>query len=96
MFDYTSYAGGGRLVKLAPPSADGTLTTLFPTDELPAVCWTDADFEQQVQGCIAGADIMSYDINFNADAIVFSASIGHRPIATSSIRSASTGTTSSS
>ena len=24
VFDYTSYAAGGRLVKLSPPSADGT------------------------------------------------------------------------
>src|SRR5262249_43492960 len=31
VFDYTSYAGGGKLVKLEPPSADGTPTTLFPT-----------------------------------------------------------------
>src|SRR5262245_28663724 len=28
VFDYTSYAPGGRLVKLEPPSADGTLTVL--------------------------------------------------------------------
>ena len=31
VFDYTSYAAGGRLLMLSPPSADGKLTTLFPT-----------------------------------------------------------------
>ena len=73
MFDYTSYAGGGRLVKLAPPSADGTLTTLFPTDAA-GVCTTWGS----TRDCVSQADIMSYDINFNADAIVLSASIGGR------------------
>ncbi|MES1157860.1 MAG: hypothetical protein ABUL67_02050, partial [Haliangium ochraceum] len=28
VFDYDSYQAGGRLVKLAPPAADGTLTVL--------------------------------------------------------------------
>jgi hypothetical protein len=71
VFDYTSYAGGGRLVKLEPPSADGTLTTLFPTAEACAGLGLDAN-------CVSQTDVMSYDINFNADAIVLSASIGGR------------------
>jgi hypothetical protein len=71
VFDYTSYAGGGRLVKLEPPSADGTLTTLFPTAEACAGLGLDAN-------CVNQTDIMSYDINFNADAIVLSASVGGR------------------
>ena len=76
VFDYTSYAGGGRLVKLSPPSADGTLTTLFPTADACKSLVDDPNDAQMVQGCVTGADIMSYDINFNADAIVFSASLG--------------------
>ena len=71
VFEYTSYAGGGRLVKLEPPSADGTLTTLFPTAEVCAGLGLDAN-------CVSQADIMSYDINFNADRIVLSASFGGR------------------
>jgi hypothetical protein len=68
VFDYTGYEAGGRLVKLEPPSADGKLTTLFPNAEVCAALG-DAD-------CAGKADIMSYDINFNADRIVLSASFG--------------------
>jgi Hydrazine synthase alpha subunit middle domain len=71
VFDYTSYAGGGKLVKLEPPSADGTPTTLFPTADTCAALGMDAS-------CVNQADIMSYDINFNADTIVFSASFGDK------------------
>src|SRR5512138_1105491 len=69
VFDYTSYAAGGRLVALTPASADGTPTTLFPTADTCAALGADAS-------CVGSADIQSYDINFNADAIVFSASFG--------------------
>jgi hypothetical protein len=71
VFDYTSYAGGGRLVKLEPASADGTPTTLFPTADTCAALGLDAT-------CVNQFDIMSYDFNFNADTIVFSASVGDR------------------
>jgi hypothetical protein len=66
VFDYQSYAGGGRLMKLEPPSADGTPTTLFPTAQTCADLGLDAS-------CVNAVDIMSYDINFNADTIVLSA-----------------------
>src|SRR5262245_48312303 len=66
VFDYQSYAGGGRLVQLKPPSADGTPTTLFPTAQ------TCADLGLEAS-CVNAVDIMSYDINFNADTIVLSA-----------------------
>jgi Hydrazine synthase alpha subunit middle domain len=71
VFDYTSYAGGGKLVKLEPPSADGTPTTLFPTADTCTALGLDAT-------CVGQFDIMSYDINFNADRIVLSASSGGR------------------
>ncbi|HEY7373558.1 MAG TPA: hypothetical protein VIF57_15465 [Polyangia bacterium] len=69
VFDYTSYAAGGRLVKLEPPSANGTPTTLFPTAQTCIDLGLDAS-------CVGQFDIMSYDINFNADTIVLSASMG--------------------
>src|SRR4029079_16141697 len=69
VFDYKSYAGGGRLQMLSPPSADGKLTTLFPTADTCVALGMDAS-------CVGQVDIQSYDINFNADAIVFSASFG--------------------
>ena len=34
IFQYTSYVPGARLVKLSPPTADGTLETMFPSDAL--------------------------------------------------------------
>jgi hypothetical protein len=71
VFDYTSYAAGGRLVALTPPSADGTPTSLFPTADTCVALGMDST-------CVGQADIQSYDINFNADAIVFSASFGGR------------------
>ena len=51
----TSYQPGGRLVKLSPPSADGTATVLC--------CSQFPGFE--------AADIQSYDISFDARSIVF-------------------------
>jgi hypothetical protein len=60
VFDYTSYKPGGRLVTLTPPSADGKLQVL--TDGI-----TGADF--------SGADIMSYDLSFDAKSVVFSAKL---------------------
>jgi hypothetical protein len=71
VFDYTSYAGGGKLVKLEPPSADGKPTTLFPTADTCTALGLEAT-------CVGQVDIMSYDINFNADRIVLSASFGGR------------------
>ena len=39
VFDYTSYVAGGKIMKLSPPSADGTLSVLT-SDPM----WDDADF----------------------------------------------------
>jgi hypothetical protein len=66
VFDYTSYSPGARLVKLEPPSADGQITVLFPTVDHCVALGMDAT-------CVDQIDIMSYDLNFNADSIVFSA-----------------------
>lgn len=57
VFDYASYVPGGRIVKLQPPAADGTLTVLT----------ADPTF--------ATADIMSWDLSFDAKSIVFSAQL---------------------
>src|SRR5687767_337222 len=57
IFQYTSYVPTARLVKLSPPTADGTLTTL---------CCDKAGAEY------ANVDISGYDISFDAKQIVFS------------------------
>lgn len=56
IFQYTSYLPTARLVKLSPPTADGTLTTL---------CCDHAGAE------FANIDISGYDISFDAKQIVF-------------------------
>jgi len=56
VFQYTSYVPTARLVKLSPPTADGTLTTL---------CCDQAGSE------FAQIDISNYDISFDAKQIVF-------------------------
>ncbi len=56
IFQYTSYVPTARLVKLSPPTADGTLTT---------ICCDKAGPE------FANIDISSYDISFDATKIVF-------------------------
>jgi hydrazine synthase alpha subunit-like protein len=57
IFQYTSYVPGARLVKLSPPTADGTLTTL---------CCDKAGPE------FKNVDISGYDLSFDAKSIVFS------------------------
>lgn len=57
IFQYDSYVPGARLVKLSPPTADGTLTTL---------CCDKAGSEY------AQIDISGYDLSFDAKTIVFS------------------------
>ena len=65
VFDYTSYADGGRLVMLEPPSADGNLRVLF-----------DVDVARGIEPTVGGIDIQSYDLSFDAKSVVFSASFG--------------------
>ncbi len=57
IFQYTSYVPGARIVKLSPPTADGTLTTL---------CCDKAGSE------FSAIDISGYDLSFDAKQIVFS------------------------
>lgn len=60
VFDYTSYEPGARLVTLTPPSADGKLEVLTKST-------AGLNFDS--------ADIMSYDLSFDAKAVVFSAKL---------------------
>jgi len=75
VFDYTTFHAGGRLVTLSPPSADGKLTPLFPTQaSCTALLGADAT-PDDVNACVGGSDIMSYDLSFDAKSVVFSARI---------------------
>ena len=65
IFQYTSYKAGARIVKLTPPTADGTLETLFPTAAQSAQLGVDA----------SQADVSGYDLSFDAKQIVFAAKL---------------------
>ncbi len=70
VFDYATFHAGGRLVTLSPPSADGKLTVLFPTEAACTALGAD-----DVASCVSGSDIMSYDLSYDAKSVVFSAQI---------------------
>ncbi|HVZ71047.1 MAG TPA: hypothetical protein VHJ20_01620 [Polyangia bacterium] len=63
VFEYTSFVAGGRLMKLEPPSADGKLTDLTKLGADTAA----------MTGTFDNADIMAYDLSFDAKSVVFSA-----------------------
>ena len=68
VFDYANFVPGGRLSMLSPPSADGKLTVVFPNA---ATCaQIDPD---DVDNCVSGSDVQSYDLSFDAKSVVFSA-----------------------
>ena len=68
VFDYQAFQPGGRLSMLSPPSADGQLTVIFPNV---ATC-TQID-PSDVDNCVSGSDVQSYDLSFDAKSVVFSA-----------------------
>jgi hypothetical protein len=70
VFDYANFVAGGRLSMLSPPSADGKLTVIFPNT---ATC-TQID-PTDVDNCVSGSDVQSYDLSFDAKSVVFSAQL---------------------
>jgi hypothetical protein len=70
VFDYQAFHAGGRLSMLSPPSADGKLTVIFPNQ---ATC---AQIDpNDVDKCVSGSDVQSYDLSFDAKSVVFSAQL---------------------
>ena len=68
VFDYANFVPGGRLSMLSPPSADGQLTVIFPNA---ATCGQIDPGD--VDNCVSGSDVQSYDLSFDAQSVVFSA-----------------------
>ncbi|MES1205538.1 MAG: hypothetical protein ABUS79_06335 [Pseudomonadota bacterium] len=75
VFEYATYHKGGRLVTLSPPSADGKLTVLFPTEATCAALLDANASADDVMTCVKESDLMSYDLSFDAKSVVFSARI---------------------
>jgi hypothetical protein len=59
IFQYQSYVAGAKLLKLSPPTADGEVTE---------ICCSNLS-----DPAYANVDIIDFDLNFAADAIVLSA-----------------------
>ncbi|HEY4187163.1 MAG TPA: hypothetical protein VGP07_18955 [Polyangia bacterium] len=68
VFDYASYVAGAGLMKLEPPSPNGKLTDLTAVASASAAT-TGVDF--------TGADIMAWDLSFDAKQIAFSARLAN-------------------
>ena len=65
-----NFQPGGRLSMLSPPSADGKLTVIFPN----AATCAQID-PNDVDNCVSGSDVQSYDLSFDAKSVVFSAQL---------------------
>ncbi|HLK94058.1 MAG TPA: hypothetical protein VKZ18_29465 [Polyangia bacterium] len=79
VFDYANFVAGGRLVELSPPSADGKLTVIFPNTE---VCTANAmangnaaPSQSDIDACMTGSDVQSYDLSFDGKSVVMSAQL---------------------
>jgi hypothetical protein len=68
VFDYADYQPGGAIMKLEPPSPNGKLTDLTAVASASAAT-TGVDF--------TGADIMAWDLSFDATQIAFAARLAN-------------------
>ncbi len=63
---------------LSPPSADGQLTVIFPTQATCAALLKNmdgTDASATDSNCVSGSDVQSYDLSFDAKSVVFSAQL---------------------
>jgi hypothetical protein len=79
VFDYNNFVAGGRLVMLSPPSANGTLTVVFPNTATCTQLLTPpggaAPSQGDVDNCVSQSDVQSYDLSFDAKSVVMSAQL---------------------
>jgi hypothetical protein len=79
VFDYNNFVAGGRLSMLSPPSADGKLTVIFPNTATCTALLTSstgaAPSTMDVDACVTGSDVQSYDLSFDAQSVVMSAQL---------------------
>jgi hypothetical protein len=79
VFDYNNFVAGGRLVMLSPPSANGKLTVVFPSQAACTQLLTQANgtppAASDVDACVSQSDVQSYDLSFDAKSVVMSAQL---------------------
>ena len=75
VFDYNNFVAGGRLVELSPPTADGTLTVVFPNAATCAQILGAGASMDDVNHCVTGSDVQSYDLSVDGTAVVMSAQL---------------------
>jgi hypothetical protein len=75
VFDYANFVAGGRLSMLSPPSADGKLTVIFPNQATCTAILGAGAAAADVDACVTGSDVQSYDLSFDGKSVVMSAQL---------------------
>jgi hypothetical protein len=75
VFDYNNFVAGGRLVMLSPPSASGKLTVVFPNQATCTQILGAGAAAADIDNCVSGSDVQSYDLSFDAKSVVMSAQL---------------------
>jgi hydrazine synthase alpha subunit-like protein len=75
VFDYDKFVAGGRLAMLSPPSADGALTVVFPNQATCTQILGATASSDDIDKCVTGSDVQSYDLSFDAKSVVMSAQL---------------------
>ncbi|HVV52383.1 MAG TPA: hypothetical protein VHO06_22140, partial [Polyangia bacterium] len=75
VFDYNNFVAGGRLSMLSPPSADGKLTVIFPNEATCSQILGPGAAAADVDNCVTGSDVQSYDLSFDGKSVVMSAQL---------------------
>jgi hypothetical protein len=75
VFDYNNFVAGGRLVMLSPPSANGKLTIIFPNEATCTQILGTGAASSDIDKCVSGSDVQSYDLSFDAKSVVMSAQV---------------------
>src|SRR5690349_15505659 len=75
VFDYNNFVAGGRLVMLSPPSANGKLTVVFPNEATCTQILGATAAATDIDNCVSGSDVQSYDLSFDAKSVVMSAQV---------------------
>ncbi|HEY6477608.1 MAG TPA: hypothetical protein VI456_13590 [Polyangia bacterium] len=75
VFDYNNFVAGGRLVMLSPPSANGKLTVVFPNTATCTQILGAGAASGDIDKCVNGSDVQSYDLSFDAKSVVMSAQV---------------------
>ena len=79
VFDYNNFVAGGRLSMLSPAvggrEADGHLPEHGDLHAAPQRCDGTTPSATDIDNCVSGSDVQSYDLSFDAKSVVMSAQL---------------------